>query len=379
MTQLPASKNKVFLAVAGAGKTTKIVEDVLSKTIVKRIGIITYTNKAVASIVEKVQERNCGIIPSNVDIYTWYNFLYNQCVLPYQRVLFTSAKIKGIHFENFYGSPSFIAKTNYRRYVSEDGRLAAKYASDFAIECAKKSENLINRLSQIYEEIIIDEIQDMASEDLDLIEMLMDSPIRITLVGDSRQATFVTHHSPRNKKYKGMNIIKYFQSLEQTEKLDIEQWTACYRSNREICAFADRLFPQLAKAESKMTLRTQHDGVFLILEADLANYISYLNSEALKYEFLKFDKKTKASYPTHNFGECKGLTFDRTIIFANKPLEKFVTNFECTSPAKYYVGLTRARFSVAIVVRSFSKITTEYRDATLTYNDKTISLKEFIV
>jgi len=348
------SKNNVYLAVAGAGKTTKILKDVLAKRLTRRVVIVTYTNKAVASIVEKFQEHNFGIIPSKVDVFTWYSFLYNECVLPYQKLLFTKIEIRGMIFEGMYRNTNKIPKTNSLRYTNKDGVLKANYASEFVVGCIGKGKNIIKRLAEIYEEIIIDEIQDMVGYDLEFLEEIMSyNDIKLTLVGDSRQATFSTNSLNKNKKFKGRNTIDYFKFLEKANKIKLVEMNECHRSNQDICTFADFMFPNLTKATSLMTNVTGHDGVFLIKKENADAYIRWLDDQDMKWQGLRYDKKTKSIYPAQNFGECKGMTFDRVVIFSNKPLEKYLETFSIESPSKYYVGLTRARYSVAIIVDKF--------------------------
>jgi DNA helicase-2/ATP-dependent DNA helicase PcrA len=54
-----------------------------------------------------------------------------------------------------------------------------------------------------------------------------------------------------------------------------------------------------------------------------------------------------------NFGEAKGLTFDRVLIFPHVPAAKWLRTGAIAhvqgSLSKMYVGVTRARYSVAFV------------------------------
>lgn len=378
MKQYDVQKNNIYLAVAGAGKTTRIVKKSIEMHCQKKIAILTYTNRAVLSIIDKLRsESGYGILPENVVVYTWYNFLYHECVLPYQKVKFCDVDIKGLSFDGFYEKYSYFKKTDYKRYINSQSQLRAKYAADFVVEILKKDNSLINRLEQIFEEIIVDEIQDLAGEDLDFITALLDSKIKITLVGDSRQATFVTHTSQRNKKYKGIKIIDYFKILEASGKIQLNSWIECYRSNQSICNFADKLFPDLPQAVSKMEIKTCHDGVFLIPIEHLSDYVRYLESIGGTYEFLRYDKKTKTDpYCACNFGECKGLTFDRVIVFPNARLYEYINTFKCSAPAKYYVALTRARYSVAIMMDVLPE-NALYEDVLIKYEDIIIKAKQF--
>jgi DNA helicase-2/ATP-dependent DNA helicase PcrA len=57
-----------------------------------------------------------------------------------------------------------------------------------------------------------------------------------------------------------------------------------------------------------------------------------------------------------NFGAAKGMTFDRVLIFPHGPLKKFLSTGDIgdvqKSIAKTYVAVTRARKSVAFVVKN---------------------------
>ena len=58
-------------------------------------------------------------------------------------------------------------------------------------------------------------------------------------------------------------------------------------------------------------------------------------------------------YPAHNFGDSKGLTFDRVLIYPTKPMLAWFldhkTELKFQSRSKLYVAITRARHSVGIV------------------------------
>ena len=61
-----------------------------------------------------------------------------------------------------------------------------------------------------------------------------------------------------------------------------------------------------------------------------------------------------------NFGEAKGLTFDRVLIFPHGLGKKWLCTGELThvekSVAKIYVGVTRARYSLAFVFDDVASI-----------------------
>lgn len=77
------SKSIYIQAVAGAGKTTHLMEE--SKKY-ERVLLLTYTNAMHIEHKMKVSE--------NVETYTIYNFLFNLCLRPY------TSEFDGIWFSN---------------------------------------------------------------------------------------------------------------------------------------------------------------------------------------------------------------------------------------------------------------------------------------
>lgn len=89
---------------------------------------------------------------------------------------------------------------------------------------------------------------------------------------------------------------------------------------------------------------------------------------------LKYDANTDTQgMVSLNFGECKGMTFDRVLIFPNNPLKNFLNKgTKFSAPEKYYVAVTRPRYSLAIAVdempRKFEleKVMIKFEDVNVT-------------
>ena len=86
---------------------------------------------------------------------------------------------------------------------------------------------------------------------------------------------------------------------------------------------------------------------------DKINVDKYLKS--FRATQLRENKKTSVNdkYPYYNFGESKGLEFERVLIYPTKPMwDWIITNsssLKDQSKAKFYVAVTRAKDSVVIV------------------------------
>lgn len=70
---MPSSENRIIVACAGSGKTTRLVNEALASRD-RRIAFVTYTNNNTREIKKKFGELNSGI-PKHVDVMTWFAFL----------------------------------------------------------------------------------------------------------------------------------------------------------------------------------------------------------------------------------------------------------------------------------------------------------------
>ncbi|MFY2226356.1 UvrD-helicase domain-containing protein [Bacillus altitudinis] len=337
-------KNKVIVAAAGSGKTTYIVKEALNNTPKKTL-IVTYTNKNREEIEKKIIELN-GFIPNHIMVKSWYTFLLSDLIRPYQNFVYEEF-IEGVYFP---AGPinRFATKTNIKAYfLNAKNEVNKDRLSELAELIAQNTEyKNINRISELYDSIFIDEVQDMAGYDLEIFNFLMHSTINVLFVGDIRQATYATNNTNKNKKYKGINIIDYF--LERTNICEVDQsLNISHRCNQLICDFADSLFESMASTVSTNEERTGHDGVFIVHPNNLEEYIQRYNPQCLRY-----DARTVLPKAI-NFGDSKGLTFDRVLIKPTVKMEKYMESGELdldeTTLAKFYVALTRAKYSVGII------------------------------
>lgn len=340
--------NKVLISAAGSGKTTFIVNHALSQK-KNKVLILTYTTDNLKQIKKKLIKK-AGTIPSNITVKSWFSFLLTEGTRPYQNILYDKKRIKSIHFTQGK-STRYIKKSNIEKYYFKDGQyIYPDKISDFVCRCNKKAGNIvIDRLESMFDYIYIDEVQDLAGYDFDILDLLLSSKLNLVLVGDNRQATYFTNYSPKYKKFKGKNILDLFKDWEEKKKCSIDYRTECYRCNQIICDFADSLYPQMENTISENHKKTRHDGLFTITKKDIDKYIKKYNPQLLRY-----DRRTKLPGTNiMNFGESKGLTFDRVLIVPNGKIKKFLKTGDYKhiekSKAKFYVAITRAKYSVAFI------------------------------
>lgn len=339
--------SRIIICAAGGGKTTRIVEQAIAET-TSRSALITYTRNNEKEIERKFHERG-PTIPSHIEAMTWFAFLLREMARPYRRVLHNQ-RIDGFYFVEGR-SVRYVPETNAAAHYFADGNfIYSDKISKFICECDKLTKGaVLRRLAQRFDHIFIDEIQDMAGYDLDVLELILKAGITLSLVGDHRQATFRTNQSNKNKAFAGINIIKKFDQWAKAglAVLSYEQQT--HRCHQHIATLGDSFFPKEPATTSLNTCVTGHDGVFFISAAQIPAYV-----ETFAPQVLRLNKKTAChDLPAMNFGEAKGLTFDRVLIFPHGKGQKWLSSGELKhvekSVANMYVGVTRARYSLAFV------------------------------
>lgn len=211
--------------------------------------------------------------------------------------------------------------------------------------------------------IFIDEVQDLAGFDLELIKLLFKSKSEIMLMGDPRQVTYKTHHTKKYSQYSNGNIKGFVTSEEVLGKtisctVDEKILNKSHRCPQEICDYSSKLYPQfrsvdMCSCETCHQEQVSHQGVFIVPKHLCSEYL-----KKYKPMKLRWSQATKVSplYSVMNFGESKGMTVDRAIIYPTKDMVKWIHNpsnpklLKDEARAKFYVALTRARYSVAIIL-----------------------------
>ena len=359
-------KNKLFIAGAGCGKTTFIIENAL-KIKDKKVLITTYTDNNECSIKNKIIEKN-GFIPNNIKVQTWFSFLIQHGAKPYLACWFKDIdNINGLSFVQGYNKnhPAYINKAlSKNRYFSKDNKIYSIVLSEFVFRCNELSQNkVIIRLENIFDTIFIDEVQDLAGYDFDLLKLLFDSNIKICLVGDMRQRIYKTNTSNKNSfknnnRNESYNIQQYIINKKINNcEIDEETLNKSYRNNEMICDFSSKLYPNIKAVQScSANQNTGHDGVFYIKLNEVNKYLSLYSLDRIIQLRDKKNSATKyinSKYPIMNFGKSKGLEYDRVLIFTIpifiNILENLDNNGHSDYRAKLYVAITRAKHSVTFV------------------------------
>jgi ATP-dependent DNA helicase UvrD/PcrA len=344
---MPSPSNRAVIAAAGSGKTEYIIGRALEVPTSQRVLITTYTRYNCDQIFGRIQTAN-GCTPPHVCVQGWFSFLINQAARPYQSSV--TGEIDFVKALNLKANrPQGIARANWRNYYFDpNGDFRPEGVSEFACQANEATGGrVIRRLEALYDEIYIDEFQDLAGYDLEFLDLLFASKIRVTAVGDPRQHTYRTNRSRKNKQYKGHTMLDWLERRAGT--CEIEHRTESWRCNQAICDWADALYPELPKTTSRNQARTGHDEVVLLAQDDVPVYREKFNPTILRW-----NRKTNTlGLPAMNIGVSKGSTFDRVLIFPTKPMLQYIKSGDPDALAArehLYVAVTRARHSVAFVV-----------------------------
>lgn len=112
--------NRLIIAAAGSGKTTYLVRQAMQQA--DNVLITTYTIANELEIRKKFIEHN-GCVPHNVTIQTWYSFILQHGVRPFQWVVLDD-KINGMilvneksreKYDGKFG-PVYYGEDDYRNY-----------------------------------------------------------------------------------------------------------------------------------------------------------------------------------------------------------------------------------------------------------------------
>lgn len=359
-------KNTVYLAAAGSGKTTLLVKNACEVPSTEYVLMLTYTDSNEQEIKNKFYRENNGVIPKNVFIMSWFSFLLQHLIKPYQNyVTDDNFEIKGLVMpdnetkdKNKQQKYRPIYKTNWKQYYfTKNQRILSEKIGELAFECNDKSNGLpMKRLTNIFENIYIDEVQDLAGYDLELIRLFFLSKSNVILAGDPRQTTYLTNHNGnKNIGYRDGKILDYLQNCKQLKdkfSIDTNTLNHSWRCCEEICNYASTISSGFSRMNSNANYQNKNCGVFLVKKNDI-RFFCEQNKNVKQLRWDKREKDVVSEIPCVNFGESKGLTFDSVLIYPTKEIEKWIEDhtiqLKSTTKNKFYVAVTRAKYRVGIV------------------------------
>ena len=332
---------RVIFAVAGAGKTTYIV-DLLSGS--KRYLIVTYTLANYANLCDKIARRFDGMIPENIKVLTYFSFLYEFCYKPY---LSDKLNAKGICFKK--NELQFANKNDDNFFFTKDRYV---YSNRLALLIQEKGQvkNVIGRLEKCFDVCIIDEVQDIAGRDFNFLEDLMSADMDMLFVGDYYQHTYDTSYDGNVNKNLFKDMPKYAQRF--TAKgfcCDTSSMSGSWRCGPKICKFVSN---QLGINISSNFSEGRANGEVIYVSDEQTKHDILSNPNIIK---LHYENGPRYGQDHNNWGKVKGNdNYQDVCVFLNKTTSELyhhnkLVDLSHRTKNKLYVAITRAHRNVYLI------------------------------
>lgn len=332
---------RVLNAVAGSGKTSYIINQLSNN---KRFLIITYTTANQENLKEKVINK-FGSIPSNIFIYGYFEFLLNFILKP----------LCPYDVKNFsYDRPNFSIPNPF---TSNNSLIYSNRASKYILE---NLPNFKRRIEKYFDEVFIDEMQDLASDDFNWMLSLSDLNLPVTLVGDFYQSTFASSSRGNNLKNLYSDFTQYKEKIEDAGfHFDTTTLLKSHRCTATVCNYIKENVGIEIESANNNTSRIEHI-------TDIEEIKKILENDSIKKLFYQNSKEYRIN--GDNWGNSKGMTFDHVCVVLNgTTYKKFNSNklSELASQTlkKFYVACTRSSGDLLFIKQN--DIPNEYKNKTL--------------
>lgn len=327
---------RVVLAVAGAGKTQHIIDklDINSRAL-----IVTYTVNNTTNLKKRILSKFGGM-PKGVRVYTYFSFLISFCVRP---IVGNDMKIKGV---NYSEPPRFARRNTREHYVSKGDKLYHNRIAKMMMDCDGVSD-ITKRIEKYFDFFCVDEVQDFAANDFNLLCQLSKTDVEILLVGDFFQHTFDTSRDGNIQNGLHSNFEAYLTKLTDAGyTVDLDTLSHSYRCSPTVCRFVTE---QIGIAISSH----RQDEIDIALIENSEHIERLFSDDSIVKLFFKESYKYVGR--TDNWGNTKGLDdfADICIVLNPTTFAAYTKGRLATLPQstlnKLYVACTRAKGNVYFV------------------------------
>ena len=326
-------------------------EIALERCASQKVLYLTYTDANAAEFREAIV-RQVGHMPAAIKVMTWFSFLLIHGVRPFPARGFTHRIDRMLFNDQEPRNARGVRRGNERYYCPHPGVAYRTRLSDLAFLCDEQWDGeVVQRVCDIFRVILVDEAQDFAGYDYDLLRAMMDKSKEMVIVGDPRQQTYRTGTTAKNKG--NPDVFSFFE--EKTHyAIDNTTLSVTHRCSRAIISLANSLyddFPPVAPSDDR--IRDPRGQVKTISLSELEAWDS---SRKAQTAALIWDSRTTvpAGFHVMTMGESKGLTFGDVVVFPTGEMRKWVekkpSKLKGITKAKFYVAITRASGDLYFVV-----------------------------
>lgn len=327
---------RVVFAVAGAGKTTHIVETLDEHS---RALIVTYTNNNLYSLKKKISDK-LGCIPEGVRVMTYFTFIYTFCYRPF---LLHELKTTGILYEP--NPNTFARKANDNYYISPSRRL---FYNRIALLVREKGvmKDIQDRLSKYYDLFVVDEVQDISGHDFNLLLDIVQADVNVLLVGDFFQFTYASSRDGSVNKTLHDDFVKYKDRFKKAGlNVDETSLVKSYRCSPTTC--------QRVSEDLGIAIESHRSETTEVRELDDSEIDAVMKNDSIIK--LLYEDSSKYAVPCRNWGDSKGEDryVDVCIILNPGTYAKYsndkLSELNPMTKNKLYVAMTRARGNIYLV------------------------------
>lgn len=321
----------VIFAVAGSGKTSLIIERL---SLDQRVLIITYTENNHRNLRNRIIQK-FGIIPSNITLMTYFSFLHGFCYRPLMQLKIGS---RGLTFRRPPNRQ--IPLTDIARFRDGSRRL---YHNRLAKLLQLKGciPTIKARIERFYDCVYVDEVQDFAGHDFNLLLDISKAKAGMIFVGDFYQHTFDTSRDGSVNSTLHDDMAKYEKRFRDVGvAVDKATLGRSWRCAMSICEFIS------AKLQIAMDSHVgRASEIVTVLEQAHANAL-HADPSVVK---LFLQEHSKYGCYSQNWGASKGMDDyqDVCVVLGTEAWKRYQTGTlheaKPQTRNKLYVACSRAR------------------------------------
>lgn len=335
----------VVFAVAGSGKTYKIVEELDQ---IRRFLIVTFTDANKDSLRVRIIKR-FGHFPANICLYTYFTFLHSFCYRPF---LLSAKRTKGMTFRRPSNDEPNYQLTDDRRYMTAGRWLYHNRLAKY-LEQTGTVKNVIARIEKYFDAFYIDEVQDFAGHDFNLLMALCECQVKCEFVGDFYQHTYDTSRDGNVNISLHNDYEAYKKRFKKAKMvLDLTSLVKSRRCSKSVCDFiSQKIGIHIESHSDRIT------EVRLIDDADAVKAL-YESPKTVK---LFLDEHYKYGCYSQNWGASKGLDHYEDVCVVLNPgtvtawKKGELAGLSPGTRNKLYVACSRARGNLTFVPESLLK------------------------
>lgn len=333
----------VIFAVAGSGKTSLVIQRL---SLDESALIITYTENNHRHLRNRIIQK-FGTIPPNITLMTYFSFLHGFCYRPLMQLKLGS---RGLTFRRAPNRP--IPLANIERFRDHSRRL---YHNRLAKLLQMKDcvPAIRARIERFYDCVYVDEVQDFAGHDFNLLLDISKAKAGMIFVGDFYQHTFDTSRDGSVNSTLHDNMAKYEKRFRDAGvSVDKITLNRSWRCPAAICDFIT------VKLQIEMWSHAEHTSdIVTVLEQAQANAL-HADPSVVK---LFLQEHGKYGCHSQNWGASKGMDHfhDVCVVLGADAWKRYQNDAlheaKPQTRNKLYVACSRARGNLYFVSEKLLK------------------------